>query len=121
MDNIFRRTILSDIDGTLIKHFPPNEVGKPGHEPVLLEGTLEKLKQWDSKGYIIILISGRKESLRKVTEEQLTKLGIFYDQLILGVGGGTRVLINDFKPDSEVPTALAFCFKRDYGIKDVEI
>ena len=71
----------------------------------LLKGTVEKLNEWDSKGYNIILVTGRKESMRKQTIEQLSDAGIIYDQLIMGIGGGSRVLINDFKKDSDVPTA----------------
>jgi hypothetical protein len=34
----------------------------------LLEGTIEKLLEWDKKGYNIILTTGRKESLSSITE-----------------------------------------------------
>ena len=33
--------------------------------------------------------------MRITTERHLSELGIFYDQLIMGVGGGQRILIND--------------------------
>ena len=60
-----------------------------------LWGTEDKINEWDAKGYNIILITGRRESLRKKTEEQLLSKNIFYDQLVMGVGGGDRVIIND--------------------------
>ena len=82
----------------------------------ILPGTVEKLWEWDKLGYNIILTTGRKECLRKTTEEQLLKVGIIYDQLIMGIGGGVRVLINDKKAGSENETALAISLKRNEGI-----
>lgn len=86
----------------------------------LLNGTIEKLIEWDKKGYNIILLTGRRESLREQTERQLTEVGIFYDQLIMGVGGGARVLINDKKPDGEI-TSIAFNPERNEGINEIDI
>ena len=40
-------------------------------------------------------MTARKESARKITEEGLCSLGIPYDQLIMGVATGHRILIND--------------------------
>jgi hypothetical protein len=86
----------------------------------VLPGTKEKLWEWDGKGYNIILTTGRKEGMRKSTEEQLRKAGIIYDQLIMGIGGGDRVLINDKKPDGRV-AASVINLNRDDGVKDVKI
>ena len=80
---------------------------------------VEKLVEWDSRGYNIILVTGRRESLRPKTEECLEEMGIFYDKLIMGLGGGPRILINDLKPHSDDPTALAVNIPRNKGIKDV--
>ena len=78
------KTIFCDIDGTLVTHAKPTIAQLPTHKLNLLEGTLEKLLEWDKLGYNIILTTGRKESLRKITEKQLEEAGIFYDQLIMG-------------------------------------
>ena len=114
------KTIICDIDGTLLKHHG-NLSEQFSRDPELLPGALEKINEWDLKGYKIILMTGRKESMRKITQEQLDKLGIFYDQLVMGVTNGERVLINDLKSNSEVKTANAFCVPRNKGIFDVEI
>ena len=82
-----RKTIFCDIDGTLIKSHG-NLHRQVTCQPIILEGTIEKLVDWDRKGYNIILTTGRRESLRKITEVQLCDLGVFYDQLIMGIGGG---------------------------------
>lgn len=115
------KTIFCDIDGTLVKHKSPTETTKTEHTPQLLPGTIDTLLEWDKKGYNIILISGRRESSRKQTEQQLASLGIIYDRLILGVGGGKRYLINDRKPAGHEDYAIAINLTRDIGIGNTEI
>ena len=82
---------------------------------------VEKINEWDLKGYNLILITGRRESQRRRTEKQLSSFGIFYDHLIMGVGGGDRVIINDKKPNKEGDTALAINLKRNEGLKNVKL
>ena len=114
------KTIISDIDGTLIK---TNNNGGEQHliKAELLPGVKEKLIEWNRKNYNIILITGRRESTRAITEAQLTECGIVYDQLIMGVGPGIRVVINDTKPHSDNETAIGITVKRNSGLKDIEI
>jgi hydroxymethylpyrimidine pyrophosphatase-like HAD family hydrolase len=114
------KTIICDIDGTLVEHNIPHEVSKPSYKMKLLIGTIEKISEWERKGYNIILLTGRKESMRKVTEDQLREIGIFYDQLVMGVGGGARYLINDCKPGGE-EAAFAINIERNLGIGGVNI
>ena len=114
------KTIICDIDGTLVKHSNPTTASNPKHKMELLPNTSTKLEEWEAKGYRILLLTGRKESMRKVTEEQLRDVGIFYDQLIMGVGGGVRYLINDTKPDGD-QAAFVINVERNKGIKDINI
>ena len=113
------KCILLDIDGTILYHHGTLDK-QVKNEPELLSGTLEKLHEWDKEGYRIILITGRKESLRQHTENQLLNLGICFDQLVMGVGGGTRVLINDLKDDGQ-KTAFAVNIPRNHGISGVDL
>jgi len=117
------KTIICDIDGTLILHnHGPTTMMK--ERPELIKGTLQKLEEWDSKSYKIILLTGRKESMRKMTEKTLQSIGIIYDKLIMGVGGGQRILINDLKTHKnslENPTAVAINLERNKGISEIEI
>ena len=110
------KTIFCDLDGTLDKHSNPIEIQNPNHELEVLPGTHDKLREWDSKGYHIIITTGRKESLRQPTIKQLQKVGIFYDKLIMGFGGGDRILINDRKPNSDRNTAYVINLNRNEGV-----
>ena len=115
------KTIFCDIDGTLVIHEDPSATAKTDHKATIIPGVLEKLKEWDMKGYCIILTTGRKESCRKETERQLSDLGIWYDQLVMGIGGGARVLINDKKPYADFETAVAFNLERNKGISGLNV
>jgi hypothetical protein len=112
------KTIFCDIDGTLIQHIGNLTDALLGNQKVL-EGTIETLNTWERKGYRIILTTGRKESMRQVTEKLLSDLGIFYDLLIMGIGGGDRIIINDKKPDSDDNTCMAYNLIRNQGINDL--
>lgn len=113
------KTILLDIDGTILKH--QGRLDRVLRQTELLPGTLEKLHEWDQRGYHLILLTGRRESQRAETERQLAALGIYYDHLIMGLGGGVRVLINDAKPGSEEATAIAITLPRDQGVGEVTL
>lgn len=114
----YRKTILIDIDGTILKHHQ-NLNKMVADEPELIDGTIEKFLEWRKKQYYIVLTTARVEGLRQVTQKQLTDVGLFYDQLVMGLPNGPRVLINDKKPEGTV-TATAYCIERDYGIRDID-
>jgi NDP-sugar pyrophosphorylase family protein len=88
------KTIFCDIDGTILQHLHAisDVITQPAH---ILPGVREKLNEWDSLGYHIVLTTARKESVRVITEQQLLSQGIVWDQLIMGITSGVRVLIND--------------------------
>jgi len=113
-------SIFCDLDGTLWEQGDPTEIAKPGYQPKMIHGTVEKIREWDSKGYKIILTTGRKESLRDVTVKQLSLAGIVYDQLIMGIGGGSRFLINDLRANGD-RSAFIYQPKRNEGIGNIEI
>lgn len=113
-------TIFCDIDGTLLKHEYPVNSCKPNFFPEVLNGVLEKLTEWERKGYVIILITARKECQREVTKKQLSECGIFYDQLIMNAGSGKRYLINDCKQNGE-QTSFSINIKRNEGLKNIKI
>tara|TARA_Y100000592_G_C5441266_1_gene303523 strand:- start:827 stop:1204 length:378 start_codon:yes stop_codon:yes gene_type:complete len=116
------KTIFCDIDGTLVKHMSPSEATSPYNKMEVLPGTIEKLLEWERKGYNIILTTGRRLCMKNQTERQLAEAGIVYDQLIMGFGGGPRYLINDMKKNGREATAFAINLKRDTeGIGNINL
>ena len=113
-------TIFCDLDGTLWEQGDPTEIAKPGYQPKIIHGTVDKVREWDSKGYKIILTTGRKESLRDVTIKQLSYAGIVYDQLVMGIGGGSRVLVNDLRANGD-QSAFVYQPKHNEGIAGIEL
>lgn len=118
--NEMKKTIFLDIDGCIFKH-KGNMSTQFTKKSKLLPGVLERLNEWDRAGYKVILTTGRKESLRKITEDQLLLNGIFFDQLIMGINRGERVLINDKKPDNETNMASAINITRNEGLINIQI
>ena len=110
------KSIFCDIDGTLWMHVGGVSAQAIEEKHELLPNTKQAIDMWDRLGYNIILTTGRKESLRKKTEHELLNLGIVYDQLIMGLGGGDRILINDKKPNGEKNTCYAINITRNKGI-----
>ena len=114
-------TIFCDLDGTLVKHSNPIEIQNPDLELEVLPGTHDKLREWDSNGYHIIITTGRKESSREATIKQMQRAGINYDQLVMGFGGATRYIINDTKVNSDEDTCFAVNVKRNKGLVGLKI
>tara|TARA_Y100000593_G_C4322760_1_gene344773 strand:+ start:6776 stop:7141 length:366 start_codon:yes stop_codon:yes gene_type:complete len=115
------KTIFCDLDGTLVKHSNPIDIQNPDYELEVLPGVHDKLREWDSKGYHIVITTGRKESARDSTIKQMQKAGINYDQLVMGFGGAIRYIINDRKPNMDDDTCFAINLDRNKGICDIEI
>ena len=113
-------TIFCDLDGTLWEQGDPTEIAKPGYQPKIIHGSVDKSREWDSKGFKIILTTGRKESLRDVTVKQLSYAGIVYDQLVMGIGGGSRVLVNDLRANGD-QSAFVYQPKRNEGIAGLNL
>lgn len=118
-------TIILDLDGCVFKHGGTLYTQGMSLVPTVLPGVHEKFAEWDAKGYNIIILTGRRESMREVTIKQLEIAGLYYDQLIMGIGGGTRVLINDLKDDKKerirYRTALAVEIERNEGLTGVDV
>jgi beta-phosphoglucomutase-like phosphatase (HAD superfamily) len=115
-----KKTLFLDIDGCLIKH-NGNLTKQIESDVEVLPGVIEKLNEWEAEGCKIILTTGRKESMRGLTERQLQSVGIFYDQLVMGINRGQRIVINDKKPNNDMSVARAIEIPRNVGLKKIEI
>lgn len=113
------KTIFCDIDGTILKHEHTISDVLMGNSPMMLDGVRRKMNQWDSQGHRIILVTARKESTRSVTETHLRSMGIAWDQLIMGVTNGARVLINDKLYDDDADRAFAVNVITDDGFDGI--
>lgn len=119
------KTIISDIDGTLLNHVGNLHNIFISHQAIL-PSVINKFNEWKGKSYFIVLITARPKSMRRFTENQLERLGLFYDVLIMGATHGERVVINDEKPGDDhyekmEITASGITVKRDSGLGDVNV
>ena len=106
------KTYFIDIDGVVVKNSA--EYWEPywGTTEGIAEN-VETIKKLHESGSQIIFVTTRKEEYRKITEEQLARLGLKYHSLVMGAYHTTRVLINDFANSNSYPSALAINIARD--------
>src|SRR5687767_2641507 len=104
------KTRIVDIDGCVLFHYQDMSC-QHLNKPILLPGVLDNFKQWERNGDFILLTTGRKPSTRKATIKQLNELGLFWNEIVFGLPRGSRIIVNDFKPNSTEPTALAVCLE----------
>ena len=110
-------TIFCDLDGSLIKHVPvPSENGE---EMEIIEGSLEKLREFRESGYFLVLTTSRPQNKVFGVLEKLRSMKLEFDQIICDLPIGPRHLINDSK-DDEV-RAFAHVLKRDEGIRNIQL
>lgn len=109
--------IVTDLDATLVWHHGQIQdiVSNP---PQLLPGIAEQLKIWKAIGCKIIIITARPEAIREITINHLTMLGIDYDQLIMGLPNGPRIMINDDHGKGK-PTCYALEVEPNKGLWDL--
>jgi mannose-6-phosphate isomerase len=113
------KTIFCDIDGTILKH-SGDIIKNYKDEPIVLENVIDTIRYWDKNNFKIVLTTGRKESTREYTEKQLKDLGIIYDELIMGLPNGDRIIINDKKPNGLRNTAYAINVVRNKGFNNID-
>ena len=111
------KTIICDIDGTLVKYTGEGHLGIVNKDHELLPGVYDRMRKWEAQGHRIILITGRRESVRERTESELRRLGIPFDILLMVYADSGRILINDI--GSKVK-AHAVNVTRDAGWNDID-
>ncbi len=113
------KTIICDIDGTITKYMGGGHLAivEKNHQP--LPGVVSHMRKWEAQGHKIILITGRRESVRERTESELRRLGIPFDILLMGYADGGKVLINDISPHVG-PNAHVMNVVRDAGWEYVD-
>ena len=111
-------TIFCDLDGTLIEHEDnPSTIGIN-----LLSGSVEKINSWAERGYFIVLVTARSPLNKDYLKAELARKDIKYDELVMGLSSGPRIIINDRKPsDILKPTAIAYEVTINIGVRDIDI
>jgi len=113
------KTVFCDIDGTLLPH--TGDILKNLEAFVPLPGVVSAIKNWDRLNYRIILTTGRQESARAKTEQQLLAAGIVYSDLLMGLPNGDRVVLNDRKERGVRNTAYAINLVRNKGLEMIDL
>jgi len=115
-------TLFLDIDGVLLEQAKDYTETVSGSLPAVVGKAAAKMLQWHLEGHRLILTTGRTEPLRSLTELSLANAGIIYDQLVMSVGSGPRIVINDIDPKHPlVLKALAINLERNKGIDDINL
>ena len=111
-------TLFCDIDGTIFKYRPFETYETSSVE--VLPGVKEAMLHWHNEGVYIVLTTARPEYLRSHTIKELKECEIPYHQLVMGIGRGTRYLIND-KEDPMIDRSIAISIDRNMGFNKKDI
>jgi len=112
-------TIFCDLDGTVIVH---EDSPEDSHGIKVLDGAVKKIRDWKDEGYYIVLSTARNGLNREYLVNELIRNNIVYDELIMDLSSGPRIVVNDRKPSEFLrPSASAFEVKRNQGIMDLDV
>ena len=108
-------TYFVDIDGTLIKYRPFDQIETVA--PEAITSVLDLIKSKYEEGAHIVITTARPSELELFTKQELEKIGVNYHQLVMGIGRGTRYIINDKDPQApEVDRAVGINLIRNQGL-----
>jgi hypothetical protein len=113
-------TLFVDIDGTLVKYRKFSELAESTLIPI--QDVIDYVNNHHDNGSVVVITTARPDSYRLFTKQELDTLGVRYSQLIMEMGRGTRVILNDIDPENpELPRAIGINLERDGGLKDITI
>jgi len=113
-------TFFVDIDGTIVKYRKFSELATSTLTPI--QDVIDFLNKSYDEGAHIVITTARPPEYELFTKQELEKLGVKYHQIVMGIGRGTRVVLNDKDPEMpDLPRAWGINFIRDKGLQDVEI
>jgi hypothetical protein len=117
--NLLIGSIFCDLDGVLVEHEDIPDFSRPLS---VLPGTLERLQEWKTQGYFIVVTTARDATKEAQLRASLAAAEIPFHHLIMGLPSGPRFLINDRKPSALlVSQAQAFEVERNQGIHHLAI
>ena len=109
-----------DIDGTLVKYRKFEELSTAKLEPI--QEVVDFINKSYDDGCHIVITTARTEPYRLFTKQELEKIGLKYHQIIMGLGRGTRIVINDKDPDKpNLDRAVGLNLTRNEGFKNIDL
>lgn len=113
-------TFFVDIDGTLVQYRKFNELSTSVLTPI--QEVIDVINKYYDEGAIIVITTARPSSYELFTKQELEKIGVKYHQLVMDLGRGTRVILNDKDPENEqIPRALGINLNRNQGWEGLDI
>jgi hypothetical protein len=110
-------TYFVDIDGTIVMYREFEHLLETPAEPI--QEVIDSINEEYQKGSHIVITSARPVEYLHFTEKEMKKIGLKYHQIILGIGRGTRFIINDIDPDAPtVKRAVGINLIRDKGYQN---
>lgn len=94
-----KSTFFCDIDGTLI-HYREFESYKTNQAEPITQN-IRLINDAYDKGNCVVLTTARPEYLRHHTIKELNQVEVKYTTLLMGIGRGIRILINDRERPTE--------------------
>lgn len=110
-------TYFVDLDGVLVQHDSGihSDTERFTYPSSPHQKSIYEIRKEFWLGSRIVITTSRPSSEKNDVESELCRLGIPFDELLLGMGDGVRVVINDRKPKvSHLDTALALNLMRDF-------
>ena len=108
-------TYFVDIDGTLIKYRTFDKL--QFLDPIPIQSVIDLVNKEYDKGAHIVITTTRPWDLKDFTIGELEQIGVKYHQLVMGIGRGTRYIINDRDPEfPDVKRAVGINVYRNKGL-----
>ena len=115
-----KKIIVFDIDGTLVQYRKFNELSTSVLTPI--QEVIDVVNKYYDEGAVIVITTARPSSYELFTKQELEKIGVKYHQLVMDLGRGTRVILNDKDPENEqIPRAIGINLNRNQGWEGLDI
>ena len=113
-------TLFVDIDGTLVKYRKFSELSESILTPI--QDVIDYVNDHYDNGSVVIITTARPSTYELFTKQELEKIGVKYHQLVMDLGRGTRVILNDKDPENEqIPRAIGINLNRNQGWEGLDI
>ena len=113
------KTLLFDLDGVLTNHDKGYHSSKEKYSYPLrfIKKNIDFLKSEYERGSIICILTARGEEEKSRVIKDFNKSKIPYHKFLFGISGGTRILINDKKPNlNNYKVAISISTNRNKNI-----